>query len=144
MHNFISSGETSAFAHLPLTASKLVNSDVCNCQCLYKTDLYFKVEIIIVKLETLPERRPPWPRQIIIPILSTVKMLSLASERLTPKVWMIAYTTNWLCYRDYGVFCSFIPLRILRSPPKFNQFFIVLVPMQDPSIKFHPNPLITF
>ena len=28
----------------------------------------------------------PWPRQIITSILSTVKMLSLAGERLTPKV----------------------------------------------------------
>ena len=38
------------------------------------------------KLEALGERRPPWPRQIITPILSTVKKLSLAGERLTPKV----------------------------------------------------------
>ena len=30
----------------------------------------------------LRERRPPWPRQIITPILSTVKMLSLGCERL--------------------------------------------------------------
>ena len=39
-----------------------------------------------LKLETLGERRPPWPRQIIPPILPTVKMLSLGGERLTPKV----------------------------------------------------------
>ena len=38
------------------------------------------------KLEALGERSPPWPRQIITPILSTVKMLSLRGERLTPKV----------------------------------------------------------
>ena len=37
---------------------------------------------IINKLEALRERRPPWPRQIITPILSTVKMLSLGCERL--------------------------------------------------------------
>ena len=36
----------------------------------------------ILKLEALRERRPPWPRQIITPILSTVKMLSLGCERL--------------------------------------------------------------
>ena len=36
----------------------------------------------IVKLEALRERRPPWPRQIITPILPTVKMLSLGCERL--------------------------------------------------------------
>ena len=34
------------------------------------------------KLEALRERRPPWPRQIITPILPTVKMLSLGGERL--------------------------------------------------------------
>ena len=34
------------------------------------------------KLEALRERRPPWPRQIITLILSTVKMLSLGCERL--------------------------------------------------------------
>ena len=36
------------------------------------------------KLEALRERRPPWPRQIITPILPTVKMLSLGGERLPP------------------------------------------------------------
>ena len=39
-----------------------------------------------MKLETLRERGPPWPRQIITPILPTVQMLSLGGERLTPKV----------------------------------------------------------
>ena len=34
------------------------------------------------QLEALRERRPPWQRQIITPILSTVKMLSLGCERL--------------------------------------------------------------
>ena len=38
------------------------------------------------QLEALGERRPPWPRQIITPILPNVKVLSLGSERLTPKV----------------------------------------------------------
>ena len=37
-----------------------------------------------VKLEALRERRPPWPGQIITPILPTVKMLSLGGERLPP------------------------------------------------------------
>ena len=36
------------------------------------------------RLEELRERRPPWPRQIITPILPTVKMLSLGGERLPP------------------------------------------------------------
>ena len=35
-------------------------------------------------LEALRERRPPWLRQIITPILPTVKMLSLGGERLSP------------------------------------------------------------
>ena len=35
-----------------------------------------------IKLEALRERRPPWPRQIITPILLTAKMLSLGGERL--------------------------------------------------------------
>ena len=40
------------------------------------------------------------------------------------------------------VFCSFTHLRRPRSPPKINQFFIV--PPWGPSIRFHPNLLITF
>ena len=36
------------------------------------------------KLEALRECRPPWPRQIITPILPTVKILSLGGKRLTP------------------------------------------------------------
>ena len=37
------------------------------------------------KLEALRQRRPPWRRQIITPILPTVKMLSLGGERLPPQ-----------------------------------------------------------
>ena len=37
-----------------------------------------------IKLEALRDRRPPWPRQIITPILPTVNMLSLSGERLLP------------------------------------------------------------
>ena len=36
------------------------------------------------KVEALRECRPPWPRQIITPILPTVKILSLGGERLAP------------------------------------------------------------
>ena len=42
------------------------------------------------------------------------------------KVWIITCTTIWVCHHYYGVFCSFTHLRIPRSPPKCNQFFIVL------------------
>ena len=45
-----------------------------------------KCSLMKMKLEALRERRPPWPRQIISPILPNVKVLSLGSERLTPKV----------------------------------------------------------
>ena len=37
-----------------------------------------------MKLEALIECRPPWLRQIITPVLPTVKMLSLGGERLPP------------------------------------------------------------
>ena len=50
--------------------------DICNISDRHK----------IIKLEVLGDRRPLWPRPITTPILSTVKMLSLAGERLTPKV----------------------------------------------------------
>ena len=40
----------------------------------------------MIELEALGERRPPWPRLIIPPILPTIKMLSLGAVRLTPKV----------------------------------------------------------
>ena len=64
----------------------------------------------ISELEALRERRPPWPRQIITPILSTVKMLSLGCERLPTPLkkkkkgfWIITFTTIWVCYHYYGV-----------------------------------------
>ena len=41
-------------------------------------------DVIYYKLEVLGERRPPWLRQIMTPILPNVKMLSLGGERLTP------------------------------------------------------------
>ena len=90
------------------------------------------------KLEALRERRPPWPRQIITPILPTVKMLSLGCERLPTPLKKkkkkkkkgsgslpsprSGYATTITVY-----FCSFTHLTIPRSPPKFNQFFLVLL-----------------
>ena len=49
--------------------------DICDCRISCAT---------VLKLEALRERRPPWPRQIITPILPTVKILSLGGERLPP------------------------------------------------------------
>ena len=67
-------------------------------------------------LEALRERRPLWPRQIITPILPTVKMLSLGGERLKKKkkFWIIACTTIWVCYDYYCIF--FAHLLILEYP----------------------------
>ena len=81
----------------------------------------------IIQLEALGERWPPWLRQIITPILSTVKMLSLASERLTPKV-LDHYLHHDLVMLPLlcRFYCSFTHPRIPRSPWKLNQFFIVL------------------
>ena len=83
-----------------------------------------------LQLEALRECRPPWPRQIITPILPTVKRLSLGGERLPPKnnnnnkVLIITCTTIWVCNPVF--FFSFTHLRIPKSPPKFNQFVTVL------------------
>ena len=76
------------------------------------------------KLEALRERRPPWPRQIITPILPNVKMLSLGGDRL--RFWIKTYTTIRLCYCYQGIFCSFTHPRIPRSQPKFNHVFMLL------------------
>ena len=79
---------------------------------LYTVEVEICVNIIL-KLEAIRERRPPWPRQIITLILPTVKMLSLGCERLpTPltkknkkkRFWIITCTVIWICYHYYGVF----------------------------------------
>ena len=54
------------------------------------------------QLEGLRERRPPWLRQIITPILPNVKLLSPGGERL--RFWINTYTTIWLCYCYDSVF----------------------------------------
>ena len=69
-------------------------------------------------------------------ILPTVKMLSLGCERLAPlkkkkkkkkgsgslPAPRSGYATTIMVF-----FCSFTHLAIPRSPPKFNQFFLVLL-----------------
>ena len=110
-------------------------------------EIYLLHELKLLKLEALRERRPPWPRQIITPILSTVKMLSLGCERLPPPPLpppphtppqkkkkkkkkgsgslpspRSGYATTITVF-----FCSFTHLTIPRSPPKFNQFLPVLL-----------------
>ena len=79
----------------------------------------------INKLEALRERRPPWPRQIITPILSTVKMLSLGCERLpTPlkkkKKKKKKKVLDHYLHHDLGMLpllrCFFAYLLILQYP----------------------------
>ena len=54
--------------------------------------------------------------------MPTVKILRLGGERLPPskkkkkkkkKFWIITFTTIWLCYYHYGVFCLFIFAHLL-------------------------------
>ena len=76
------------------------------------------------KLEALRERRPPWPRQIITPILFTVKMLSLSCERLpTPlkkKKKKKKKVLDHYLHHDLGMLpllrCFFAHLLILQYP----------------------------
>ena len=110
---------------------------------LHVLHLFLQYTKIKNKLEALRERRPPWPRQIITLILPTVKMLSLGCERLpTPlkkkkkkkkkkkrkkgseslPAPRSGYATTITVF-----FCSFTHPTIPRSPPKFNQFFLVLL-----------------
>ena len=98
-------------------------------------EMFMKQSVNKCKLEALRERRPPWPRQLITPILPTVKMLSLGEERLPrhpprppPLKKKKKKVLDHYLYATtiMVVFCSFTHLRIPRSPPKFNQFFIVL------------------
>ena len=80
--------------------------------------------IFVSELEALRERRPPWPRQIITPILSTVKMLSLGCERLpTPlkkKKKKKKKVLDHYLHHDLGMLpllrCFFAHLLILQYP----------------------------
>ena len=99
----------------------------------------------ILILEALRERRPPWRRQIITPILPTVKMLSLGGERLNhhpsplpppqkkkkkkkkekkrknKRFWIITCTAIWVCYHYYGVI--FAHLLILEYPDHHQNLY---------------------
>ena len=71
------------------------------------------------KLEALRECRPPWPRQIITPILSTVKMLSLGCERLPTPLKKKKVLDHYL-HHDLGMLpllqCFFAHLLTLQYP----------------------------
>ena len=73
-----------------------------------------------MQLEALRERRPPWPRQIITPILPTVKMLSLGRERLPPPSKKKKKVLDHYLHHDLGMppllWCFFAHLLILEYP----------------------------
>ena len=96
----------------------------------------------MVKLEALGERRPPWPRQIITPILPNVKLLSLGGERLTQRFWIITCTTIWLYYTAIMVF--FAHILILEYPDHHQNLISSSLYYPGPLHKFHPNPFLTF
>ena len=78
------------------------------------------------KLEAFRECRHSWLRQIITPIFPNVIMLSLGSEKLTQRFKSLPAPRSVYATTIIVIFCSFTHLRISRSPPKFNQFFIIL------------------
>ena len=86
------------------------------------------------KLEALRECKPPWPRQIITPILPTVKMLSLGGERLPPFKKKVL---DYYLHHDLGMssllWCFFAQLLILDYPDQ-NQNVIS-------SSLYYPGPL---
>ena len=98
----------------------------------------------IYKLETLREGRPPWPRQIITPILPTVKMLSLGGERLIPpppppqkkKKKKKKKVLDHYLHHDLGMlpllWCFFAHLLILEYPDHHQNLISSL---------YHPGPL---
>ena len=94
------------------------------------------------ELEALAERRPPWLRQIITPILSTVKMLSLAGERLTLKVLdHYLHQDQVMLPLLWWFFAHLLILEYLDHHQNLISFSLYYLAL---SIKFHPNPFITF
>ena len=89
-----------------------------------------------IELEALRECRPPWPRQIITPILPTVKMLSLGGERLPPPPKKKRVLDHYL-HHDLGM------------PPLLWSFFAHLLILEYPdhhqnlisSSLYYPGPL---
>ena len=78
-----------------------------------------------LQLEALREHRPPWPRQIITPILPTVKMLSLGCERLPTPIKKLKKkkkkkVLDHYLHHDLGMLpllrCIFAHLLILQYP----------------------------
>ena len=97
-------------------------------------------------LESLRERRPPWPRQSITP---TVKMLSLDGERLTPPPQKTNKQTNKKqtnLHHNLGMLpllrCFFLANLLILEYPDPHQN-LISYSLYYPR-KFHPIPFITF
>ena len=94
----------------------------------------------VLQTRSTQRAQTSYPRQIITLILPTVKVLSLGCERLPTPLKKkkkkkkkkkgsgslpsprSGYATTITVF-----FCSFTHLTIPRSPPQFNQFFLVLL-----------------
>ena len=82
-----------------------------------------------IKLEALWGRRPPWLRQIIAPILPTVKMLSLGGERLhiSPHPQIEKKLDHYL-HHDLGMlpllWCFFFAHLLILEYPDHHQNLI--------------------
>ena len=81
---------------------------------------FSRMTVKYIQLEALRERRPPWPRQIITPILSTVKMLSLGCERLPDPLKKKKKVLDHYLHHNLGMLpllrCFFAHLLILQYP----------------------------
>ena len=102
-----------------------------------------------VELEALRERRPPWPRQIITPILPTVKMLSLGGERLPPpKKKKKKKVLDHYLHHDLGMppllWCFFAYLLILEYPDHHQNLISSSLYYPGPLHKISPQSVHNF
>ena len=105
-----------------------------------QTDKQTNKSMLPKTLEALRERRPPWPRHIITPILPTVKMLSLGGERLSPtknKTQKTKKVLNHYLHHDLGMlpllWWFFAHLLILEYPDHHQNLIS--------SSLYYPGPL---
>ena len=75
-----------SYQHKGHTVKLKVKAKIDEANRVHVKSLNWLLSVFYDKLEALGERRTPWPRQIITPILPNVKMLSLGGKRLPPKV----------------------------------------------------------
>ena len=100
-----------------------------------------------MKLEALRERRPPWPRQIITPIVPTVKMLSLGGERLPPTQKKKKKVLDQNLHHDLGmlpILCFFSHLLILEYPDHHHNLISSSLYYPGPHHKISSQPIHNF